>query len=91
MRILHIDETFHPSYGYQVNPLAKFQQKQGNDVFIATPTKEYLYPVYKEFGDDGSKLAEEDNTYETTTGVKIIPCSCKRIFHEAFNIWKKNF
>ena len=77
MRILHIDETFHPSYGYQVNPLAKVQQKQGNDVFIATPTKEYLYPVYKEFGDDGSKLAEEDNTYETTTGVKIIRVPAK--------------
>lgn len=49
MKILHIDETFHPSYGYQVNPLAKFQQHQGNEVYIATVDKEHLYPVYKEF------------------------------------------
>jgi len=91
MRILHIDETFHPSYGYQVNPLAKFQQKQGNDVFIATPTKEYLYPVYKEFGDDGSKLAEEDNTYETTTGVKIIRVPAKGYFMKRLIYGRKIF
>lgn len=72
MKILHIDETFHPSYGYQVNPLAKFQQKQGNEVYIATVTKKCLYPVYKEFGDYGENLETEDKTYENTTGVKII-------------------
>lgn len=77
MRILHIDETFHPSYGYQVNPLAKFQQKQGNEVYILTPTKEYLYPVYREFGDDGSDLEKEDLVYEKATGVKIIRVPAK--------------
>lgn len=72
MRILHVDETFHPSYGYQVNPLAKFQQKQGNEVFIATVDKDHLYPVYKEFGDTGENLEAVDKMYEETTGVKII-------------------
>lgn len=72
MRILHVDETFHPSYGYQVNPLAKFQQKQGNEVFIATVDKNHLYPVYKEFGDTGENLEAEDKLYEESTGVKII-------------------
>lgn len=72
MRILHVDETFHPSYGYQVNPLAKFQQKQGNEVFIATVDKDHLYPVYIEFGDTGENLDLEDKLYEETTGVKII-------------------
>lgn len=77
MRILHIDETFHPSYGYQVNPLAKFQQRQGNEVFIATVDKEHLYPVYKEFGDTGETLEMEDKEYEETTGVKIIRVQAK--------------
>ena len=56
MRILHVDETFHPSYGYQANPLAKFQQKQGHEVYIATVEKKWLYPVYRTFNDDGSGL-----------------------------------
>lgn len=80
MRILHIDETFHPSYGYQVNPLAKFQQRQGNEVFIATVDKEHLYPVYKEFGDTGETLEKEDKEYEETTGVKIIRVQAKGYF-----------
>ncbi len=77
MKILHIDETFHPAYGYQANPLAKFQQKQGNEVYIATPTKDYLYPVYKDFGDDGSGLEEQDKQYMESTGVQIIRVPAK--------------
>lgn len=77
MKILHIDETFHPSYGYQVNPLAKFQQHQGNEVYIATVDKEHLYPVYKEFGDSGETLDQEDKVYEDATGVKIIRVKAK--------------
>lgn len=80
MRILHIDETFHPAFGYQANPLAKFQQKQGNEVYIATPTKDYIYPVYKEFGDDGSNLVNQDKVYEESTGVKIIRVPAKGYF-----------
>lgn len=80
MKILHIDETFHPAFGYQANPLAKFQQKQGNEVYIATPTKEYLYPVYHEFGDHGEHLMEQDAAYENATGVKIIRIPAKGYF-----------
>lgn len=80
MKILHIDETFHPSYGYQVNPLAKFQQQQGNEVYIATVDKNHLYPVYKEFGETGSNLQQEDKVYEEATGVKIIRVQAKGYF-----------
>lgn len=96
MKILHIDETFHPSYGYQVNPLAKFQQRQGNEVYIATVDKEHLYPVYKEFGDSGETLDQEDKAYEDATGVKIIRVKAKgyyfrRLFYtkEIFEIVKQ--
>lgn len=80
MRILHVDETFHPSYGYQVNPLAKFQIKQGHDVSILAPTREYMYPVYREFGDDGRELDKEDMAYENATGVKIVRVAAKGYF-----------
>ena len=72
MRILHIDDTFHPSYGYQCTPLAKFQAKIGNEVHIIAPEAEYMYPLYKEsFGDDGTNLKMKDAAYEATTGVVI--------------------
>ncbi len=77
MKILHVDETFHPAFGYQANPLAKFQQKQGNEVYIAAPTKEHLYPVYHEFGDYGECLDEQDAAYEKATGVRIIRVPAK--------------
>ena len=80
MKILHVDETFHPAFGYQANPLAKFQQKQGNEVYIVTPTKEFLYPVYHEFGDHGEHLVEQDAAYEQSTGVRIIRVPAKGYF-----------
>lgn len=80
MKILHIDETFHPSYGYHVNPMAKFQQMQGHNVTIMTVDEEHLYPVYKEFGDDGSTVLQEDAEYSKTTGVKIVRVHTKGYF-----------
>ena len=91
MRILHVDETFHPAYGYQANPLAKYQQRQGNEVYIAAPTKDYLYPVYKEFGDDGSCLYQQDNDYMESTGVKIIRVPAKGYIMNRLNYGKDIF
>ena len=91
MKILHIDETFHPAYGYQANPLAKFQQKQGNDVYVATPIKKYLYPVYKDFGDDGSGLEEQDRQYMESTGVRIIRVPAKGYIMGRLNYGKEIF
>lgn len=72
MRIVYVDETFHPAYGYQSNPLAKFQQAQGNEVVIVTVDKEHIHPVYRAFGDTGESLEDDDREYQKTTGVKII-------------------
>ena len=72
MKILHVDETFHPAYGYQVNPLAKFQRRAGHDVTILTVDAGHLHPVYAEFGDHGEHLTEDDARYERETGVKIV-------------------
>ncbi len=72
MKILHIDETFHPNFGYHCNPLAKFQQMQGHQVIILTVEKKYIYPVYKAFGENGEELEDQDKIYQNTTGVKIL-------------------
>jgi len=80
MKILHIDETFHPNFGYHCNPLAKHQQAQGNEVYIATVEKKWLYPLYKVFREDGSGLEEADQNYEETSGVKIIRVKARGYF-----------
>lgn len=72
MRILHLDETFHPNFGYQCNPLAKFQKKLGNEVYIIAPEAKYIYPVYHNFGEYGDNLDNDDDIYIKNTGVKII-------------------
>ncbi len=72
MRILHIDETFHPLFGYHCNPLAKFQSLAGNEVFVIAPEAKYIYPVYREFGETGDNQQAEDEEYISLTNVKII-------------------
>lgn len=72
MRIVYVDETFHPAYGYQSNPLAKFQNKQGNEVIIVTVSKDQIHPVYRAFGDNGETVEEDDKKYTLNTGVKIV-------------------
>ncbi len=78
MKIVHIDETFHPLYGYQVNPLAKFQSRQGHDVYIVTVDKDMIYPVYQEFGDSGENMDQHDEKYMAESGVKIIRVPVRR-------------
>ncbi|MEE0945215.1 MAG: glycosyltransferase [Acutalibacteraceae bacterium] len=77
MKILHVDDTFHPSFGYQCNPLAKFQSKAGNEVYIICPEAKYIYGVYHSFGEYGEHLDEDDARYENETGVKIIRVKAK--------------
>ena len=72
MKIVYVDDTFHPSYGYQPNPLAKFQQKQGHEVTIVTVSKNHLHPMIRNFDDHGDTVDEADLEYQNTTGVKVI-------------------
>lgn len=80
MKIVYVDETFNPAYGYQSNPLAKFQQKQGNEVTIVTVSRDQLHPVYRAFGDTGETLEHDDEVYQNSTGVKILRVSTKGYF-----------
>ena len=80
MKIVYVDETFHPAYGYQSTPLAKFQQRQGNEVVIVTVSKDQIHPVYREFGDTGESVEKDDEIYQKSTGVKVIRVKTKGYF-----------
>jgi len=89
MRILHVDDTFHPNFGYQCNPLAKFQFKAGNEVFIISPEAKHIYSVYHSFGEYGEHLEEDDARYETATGVKIVRVKAKGYIMGRLNYHRK--
>lgn len=85
MKIVYVDETFHPAYGYQSNPLAKFQQAQGNEVTIVTVDKDHIHPVYRAFGDNGESVEQDDAVYQEATGVKIIRVKTRGFYvHRAY-------
>ena len=77
MKIVHIEDFFHPDAGYQVNILAKYLVKFGHEVVVITAEMEKL-PDYltRFFGRD--HIEERDKEYENKYGVKIIRLPIKR-------------
>lgn len=71
MRILHWDEMFHPSFGYQINLLAKFQAKEGHEVIILTSDKIDQHPTFSGFGDNRD-IQSKDQNYSNQYNVRII-------------------
>lgn len=84
MRIVNIEEDFHPLAGYQLNILAKHFARMGHEVIIITGEQQYMKSKFKLFFDT-SNLTEQDLIYEKTFGVKII----RKPVYGYFN--KKNF
>lgn len=80
MKIVYVDETFHPAYGYQSNPLAKFQQKQGNEVVIVTVSKDQIHASFRGFGATEETIENDDAHYTKISGVKIIRVPTKGYF-----------
>ena len=77
MKIVHVDETFHPSFGYQINSLAKYQRMEGNEVWILTTDEKHLHPAFR-FANDNDRILESDKEYQKSTGVKIIRLPVKK-------------
>lgn len=71
MKILHWDEMFHPSFGYQINVLSKFQAKQGHEVIILTSEKVELHPTFKTFGNNQG-ISNLDQQFTEKYHVQII-------------------
>ena len=71
MKIVHIEDYFHPDAGYQLNILAKYLVKFGHEVTVITAEMDKI-PDYLTafFGRD--HIEERDRAYEEAFGVKII-------------------
>ena len=71
MKIVHVEEFFHPDAGYQVNLLSRLQVQQGHDVAVVTAELEKMPSFLTAFfGKDG--IAERDAAFQDETGVRII-------------------
>lgn len=71
MKILHWDEMFHPTFGYQINLLAKFQAMAGHDVTIFTSDNIENHPTFSTFGNK-IDIQYEDKIFTQKYGVKIV-------------------
>ena len=71
MKILHWDEMFHPSFGYQINLLTKFQVKQGHEVIIMSSDNIGMHPKFSSFGEN-EDLVKADAEFTQRYGVEII-------------------
>ena len=69
MRIVHIEDYFFPSAGYQINLLSRLQVLQGHDVTIVASELDKIPNNYTVFF---GKAAQKDKEYTLRTGVKII-------------------
>lgn len=71
MKIVEIEDFFHPDAGYQINILSKFMAKKGHDVTIITSRIDNVPDgLTSFFGRDN--LDEKDLNYSNEYGVKII-------------------
>ncbi|WP_409272368.1 glycosyltransferase [Neobacillus sp. SCS-31] len=71
MKIVHIEDYFHPNAGYQLNILSKFMSKQGHDVTIITAEMEKMPNFLTQFFGK-ENIEEYDQKFTKQTGVKII-------------------
>lgn len=70
MKIVHIEDAFHPDAGYQVNILCKYLKKFGHEqVIIAAPIEKTPDAFTSFFGKDN--ITEKDYIYQES-GAKVI-------------------
>lgn len=71
MKIVHVEDYFHPDAGYQLNILAKYMVKEGHDVTIITSEMEKI-PVFLTSFFGKEDIKNKDLKYEQLTGVNIV-------------------
>jgi glycosyltransferase involved in cell wall biosynthesis len=72
MKIVHVEDFFHPDAGYQVNLLSRLQQAEGHQVTVVTAELDRVPSVITGFfGTD--RIVEKDRAFEReSNGVKIM-------------------
>lgn len=77
MRVVHIEDFFHPNAGYQINILPKYMVKRGIETYILTSEIDLVPETLTSFF--GKQNIEKfDKDFEDKTGVKIIRVPVKR-------------
>lgn len=71
MRIVHIEDFFHPNAGYQVNILSKYQAKLGHEVYVVTSELNKVPSGLKDFFGNNN-IKELDKEFYEKYDVKII-------------------
>ncbi len=71
MKIVNIEDYFHPDNGYQINILAKFFSRFGHDVTIITSKMDKMPDFLTSFFGK-EDIEERDRAFEQEYGVKII-------------------
>lgn len=71
MRIVHIEDFFHPDAGYQINILTKYQVRQGHEVIVVTSEMRKM-PRYLTAFFSTDNIEEKDRLFTEKTGVQII-------------------
>lgn len=71
MKIVHIEDYFHPEAGYQINIIPKYMAKMGHEVTVITSEMDKIPETLTNFfGRDN--IEEKDESYTAKYGVKII-------------------
>lgn len=77
MKILQIEDFFHPDAGYQINIVSKYLAKMGHEVVIFTSQMEKIpQGLTRFFGRDN--IEQRDKAYSETYGIKIKRLPIKR-------------
>lgn len=71
MRIVHIEDFFHPDAGYQVNILSKYMSQLGHEVYVVTSEMMKMPQRLTSFFGTND-IESKDMDFFNTTGVKII-------------------
>lgn len=78
MRIVYIEDFFHPEAGYSINLLSKYWALFGNDVIILSAEAENTPASLTSFF-DYNDLEEKDHLFEEKYKVKIIRLPIRRV------------
>lgn len=70
MKIVQIEDFFHPETGYQINILSKIWSSMGHEVHILTSSEKHVPRYLKDFL-DFEKLDEKDEEYSVNYNVYI--------------------
>jgi len=71
MKIVHIEDFFHPDAGYQVNLLSRIQVRDGHDVTVVTAELDKI-PNFLTAFFGTEDISGKDERFFKATGVKVI-------------------